>query len=224
MKSKILLSVFAVLILASPVFAGSKKPAASASSNSEPVWTVNGQPSGPAGPWGLSLRMGPAIPTQNFNSSAGGISGETGFMLNPQVIYDLTPHISVGFDFTWENHNVNAGAFNIGTVNTYSLMGLGQYRFLSSKALRPYGALAVGANINTFDVNPFFSPATLTPANSFAIQPSVGLDWFLWRSLAVNAEIGWKWNAGNLTTNIPGVSGTFNASSVVIFLGGKYYF
>lgn len=171
------------------------------------------------GPWGASLRFGPAIPTQDFSTGTG---GSAGFLINPQLIYDINNSLSVGFDFSWENHGVDVAGTGIGSLTTYSLMPFAQYRFVESGHLRPYGALAAGFNINTFGVDPAFVGATLTPGNSIAIRPSIGLDWFVWRSLVVNTEVGWKWNSGSYSSNFI-AGGDFNASSVHLFFGARYF-
>jgi opacity protein-like surface antigen len=70
----------------------------------------------------------------------------------------------------------------------------------------------------------------LHPENSFGIKAGGGIDYFLTENLALNTEVGWKFNRGTLrigATDSRGQGWTgnnhFNADTVSVVFGVRYY-
>ncbi len=95
-------------------------------------------------------------------------------------------------------------------------------------AFVPYGTLAVGININSFDEDSIIAPLQVEPDNTFALKVGMGADYFVTPELALNGELGWKLNSGDTEFSLPGVlpTGTLDTDlSAISFIAGvRYYF
>ena len=187
------------------------------------------------GPWGVGLRGGFAIQSQTLNTTAGTIrsTGSLGPVIESEVQYDLSNHFSVGLGTEWEHHTVKTTAVaKIGSINTVSILPFTRYQF-NLNSFHPYFSLGLGYSINSFGISGTIAGVptagiTTSLGNSFSVKPGVGFNYFVTKSLALNAEFDWKWNKANLTATIPvaGLAGTFpvNMSSVQFLAGAKYFF
>lgn len=190
---------------------------------------------GDHGPWGIGLRGGFAIYSQNLNNTGGVITtGSLGPVIEGEVQYDFSKSFSVGLGTEWEYHNtgVNLGVGNVGNINTVSILPFARYQFNLDR-FHPYFNLGLGYNINTFNLAGTIAgiPTAGLVAfvnNSFAVKPGVGLDYFIGDSWALNAEFDWKWNSANFTAGVPAVpyAGTvkLNMSSLQFLVGARYFF
>jgi hypothetical protein len=176
------------------------------------------------GRWAISAKVGPAFPTQHFLN---GVNSSIDTSVDSQVSYRITDQIETGFEFEWESHSVANGGFDLGSLDVFSLMSFVAYHFWNPDLFSFYVELGAGANINTFENSAFINSltpgASFVPGNTFALRPSGGVDCFVMKSLALNGELGWKWNEGNFTSNVI-TNGNFDASSFYMLFGAKYYF
>jgi opacity protein-like surface antigen len=82
----------------------------------------------------------------------------------------------------------------------------------------PYGTLALGMNLNSFDEED--NVGNIDVDNTFAFRIGGGTDYFVTPHLALNTELAWKMNKGD----IGGTTGTdFNASSMLFLFGVRYH-
>lgn len=176
-----------------------------------------------AGHLGLGLRAGPAIAVQDFSDSAGMNIGPA---IDAQISYNMLRFFEVGLDVNYETHSVSSSGSHLGRNKTVSLMPFALLRLLPAPLLSPYVSLGVGLNVNTFSESSNLSASGLSinPSNTFAIKPAVGIDAFITRHFALNAELGWKRNLGSVNTNVPGFGLNFNASTLQMLFGAKIYF
>ena len=186
------------------------------------------------GKWGFGLRAGPSFLTQDLNDEDPSVTveGDTGLAVNAQVFYGVTSNLAAGFMLDWNRNDttldVSGLELDLGTLNTISLMPYAEFRG-NFQRLAPYVSAGIGVNINTFSEDDLVQAAGIDvdPETTFAIRVAGGADYFLTRTLALNAEFGWKWNDGDVDLTIPGVgTGTddFNASVISVIFGIRALF
>lgn len=177
----------------------------------------------------LELKLGPSILTQRIAEDA---DSKIGVIIDGRFLYKVNTNTSLGLDANWESHGVSVadidlGDVNIGKFHTISLMPVVQYYFSKiDNKVSPYISLAAGININSFSESDIVSLSgfDIKTTNSFGIKPAVGLDFLLTERIALNTEMGWKWNTGTTSTNTTLGSDDFNLSSFQWLFGSKFYF
>lgn len=181
------------------------------------------------GKWGLGLRAGPSFLTQDINDENPSVTveGDTGLALNAQAFYGVTSNIAAGIMLDWTRNDttlsVSGLELDLGTLNTISLMPYAEFRG-NLQRLAPYLGAGIGVNINTFSEDDLVQAAGIDvdPETTFAFRVAGGADYFVTRSLALNAEFGWKLNSGDADMTIPGFgtgTGDFNASVISFIVG-----
>lgn len=186
------------------------------------------------GKWGGGLRAGAAFLTQDINDEdpTTTVEGDTGLAVNAQVFYGVTSNIAAGLMLDWNRNdstlNMSGLEVDFGTLNAISLMPYVEFRG-NFQRLAPYGSVGVGVNINSFSEEDAVQAVgfDVDPENTFALRVAGGADYFLTQSLALNAEVGWKWNDGDVDITVPGVgTGTvdFSASVISVVAGVRALF
>jgi hypothetical protein len=157
------------------------------------------------GRWGIGLRGGPAIMTVSN-------SGDIGPIVSMNIFYNLTYYLSTGLDLHWETHD-NFMLSNK-ELTTYSVMPYVELRGALWHPFVPYVSMGVGANFNS---------GVDDSKTTIAVKPAVGIDYFLTKKLALNAEAGWKLNAWR--TELSGGGGNAHKAYVYLpLIGIRYYF
>lgn len=165
--------------------------------------------------------------TQDLNDEIPGapFEADAGPIISGNIIYGVTNSVSLGVNLEWETHNVEFLGFDIGDANTLSLLPFVELRATYGSFV-PYASLGVGININSFDEEPIISPLKFDPENTLAPKLGGGADYFLTPSFALNTELGWKLNSGDVELSVPGLTATadYNASAFSILFGARKYF
>ena len=187
---------------------------------------------------GLGVRAGPSFATQDFSNSPNDDGAvDLGPILNVDgdVIYCINQYFAVGLNVEWEGHGLDILEDHIGTTSTVSLIPFFELRFLGEKRVSPYLFLGFGYNINSFSpsdqVNREASDTGVVydvdMDNTFALKTGMGADFFLTDSIALNAEVGWKYNKGEgreFFDDVRITTGDFNQSVIAVLFGLHYYF
>jgi outer membrane protein len=170
--------------------------------------------------WTFGFRVGPAFYTQDVIEDT---SSSVGPAINFQALYGIAKYISVGLAIEWERHSVESEApsVDLGTVNTVSVLPTIEIRPGRYGKFMPYGTLAFGVNVNSFSEDDALAGANLDMDNTFAFRIGAGTDYFLTPKLALNTELAWKRNAGDVT--VAGGQTDFNASSILFLFGVRYH-
>jgi len=183
------------------------------------------------GKWGFGIRAGGSFLTQDINDEIPGVSfvGNPGPIVSGNIIYGVTNSVSAGVNVEWETHQTDIEVlgieFDIGDATTVSLLPFVELRATYGSFV-PYASLGAGINFNSFDVEPVLTPLQIDPDNTFALKVGGGADYFLTPSFALNAELGWKLNSGDVELSVPGftATGDYNASAFSLLFGLRTYF
>lgn len=176
------------------------------------------------GHWGFGIRAGLSSLTQNVDS---GTEGKVGPIVGGNVLYAVMDQAFVGLNLEWEQHKVvdGPGHFDYGMENTLSILPFMEVRLPVSSEVYPYLSLGMGVNINSFSESGDIDPTKIIPDNTFALKLGLGTDFPVSPSLAINGEIGWKYNSGNVDFKGGGVglgSGDNNISVVSLMVGFRF--
>lgn len=172
------------------------------------------------GKWVLGMRAGFAPLTQQL---APNISTDVGSLVNFEALYSLNNFLLVGIMLEWERRAVDRrNPFgDLGHQDTVSVLPTVEVRPIRMGPIRPYVNMSFGVNVNSFGEKS--STSTISPSNNFAWRLGWGGDYMLNERLAVNVEMAYKRNDGNVTVN--GVQfNDWNASSFGFLIGGRLIF
>ena len=173
-----------------------------------------------AGKWVLGMRAGFAPLTQQL---APNISTDVGSLVNFEALYSLNNWLLVGMMLEWERRAVDqANPYrDLGHQDTVSVLPTVEIRPVKMGPIRPYVNMSFGVNVNSFGEKS--SSFRISPSNNFAWRLGWGGDYMLNEKLALNAEMAYKRNDGNVTVN--GIQfNDWNASSFGFLLGGRLIF
>lgn len=173
------------------------------------------------GKWAFGLQIGPSFVTQDLDTDEE-TKGETGIIVNGNLLYSFSETLALGIDFEWERHSVKESGIGIGAGHTFSFIPFIQYRLIQSEEFIPYIHLGLGANMNFFSENDNLGGFSLEPGNTVAVKVAGGLDYYIKENLALNGMLGWKWNSG--IYDFEGFSGDFNVSAFSLLFGIRYFF
>lgn len=178
------------------------------------------------GKWGVGVRGGMAFLSQDVAQDT---QGDSGPMVSGQLLHGVNETLSVGVDVAWESHTVKAVGVEFGEATTISAIPFAEFRADGLGALAPYLSLGLGFNFNSFDRNSFGKRAftKFDPKDTLALRFAGGADYFVTRSLALNAEAAWKGNAGKVDVCSPFIGcGTddWKMSAFSVLLGLRLYF
>jgi opacity protein-like surface antigen len=174
----------------------------------------------------VGFRAGAGILTQDLTT---GLEGDLGPVVSGNFFYavDHGNHGALlGLNIEWETHGVDVFGADLGDATTISLIPFVELRGAGMAPITPYVSLGLGANINSFDLSSAAGPfiSKLDPPVTFALKVGGGADYFIDKNVALNGEIGWKYNSGDADV-CSGGCGTIDwDSSVFSFLFGVRYF
>ena len=202
---------------------GAASPAATAATREQ----AKGQ--SVAGDFVFGLRAGLVVPTQQIleNLSSGTSAGP---LVNLEAYYVLREWVRLGMMFEWQQYNINARDAEVGTLSTFSLLPVVEFRptrdmmrnTVGFEWVIPYASLGAGVNVHSFSNGARLGNDSVSFPNTFALRVAGGLDFPITSNLAVNGEVAWKKDSGNFERS--GVNGNFNASSLMFLFGLRVHF
>lgn len=181
-----------------------------------------------AGDFVLGLRAGAIVPTQQIleNLSSGTSAGP---LVNLEAYYVVREWVRLGLMLEWQRYRINARDAEVGTLTTFSLLPAVEFRptrdmmrGLGFEWLIPYTSLGAGLNIHSFSNGDRLGNEAVSFSNTFALRVAGGLDFPITSHLAVNGEVAWKRDSGNFERS--GLTGDFNASSLMFLFGLRFHF
>jgi hypothetical protein len=182
-----------------------------------------------AGDFVVGLRAGAIVPTQQIleNLSSGTSAGP---LVNLEAYYVLREWVRLGLMFEWQRYTINARDAEVGTLTTYSMLPVVEFRFtrdflrnnIGFEWLIPYASAGAGLNIHSFSNGDRLGNESVSFSNTFALRLAGGLDFPITSHLAVNGEVAWKRDSGNFERS--GLEGDFNASSLMFLFGLRVRF
>jgi hypothetical protein len=177
----------------------------------------------------VGLRAGAIVPTQQIleNLSSGTSAGP---LVNLEAYYVLREWVRLGLMFEWQRYTINARDAEVGTLTTYSMLPVVEFRFtrdflrnnIGFEWLIPYASAGAGLNIHSFSNGDRLGNESVSFSNTFALRLAGGLDFPITSHLAVNGEVAWKRDSGNFERS--GLEGDFNASSLMFLFGLRVRF
>jgi len=178
------------------------------------------------GRWGLGVRGGVGVVTQDLADS---VQGDLGPIVSGNIMYALEDSLLLGLNVEWETHQINVSSADLGDSTTISLLPFVELRGARMANITPYLSLGVGVNLNSFDLSSTGSAvfSKLDPPTTVALKIATGADFFITQNAALNAEIGWKYNSGDVDACSPFIGcGTddWNLSVFSALLGLRYFF
>ena len=215
-----------------PVSAGAAAGAAAAGGAQEaaavaPSEQAKGQ--SVAGDFVLGLRAGLVVPTQQIlkNVSSG---TSVGPLVNLEGYYVIREWLRVGAMFEWHQYDISSGNNQLGTLSTYSLLPVVEFRPTRDMMRRglgfawmiPYASLGTGVNLHSFSDATRLANESVSFPSTFALRVAGGLDFPITSNLAVNAELAWKTDSGTFKTG--GLERDFNASPLMFLFGLRVHF
>jgi len=187
------------------------------------------------GKLGVGVRGGPSVLTQNAASISGmAVEGNVGPIVSGSILYGLSDALLVGIDVEWGTQTLDISGSDIGDSTTYSIMTFIEDH-AGTKPLSPYILFGLGANINALDLNSTFNAACKQTFGgscnakldtTLAFKVAGGIDYFVIPNLALNTEVGYIYNSGNMTVTVPVGSEkkSFNGSVFSALFGIRYFF
>lgn len=173
---------------------------------------------------GVGIRGGASLLSQDI---AVGLEGKTGPLISVNILYGNTDILSTGLDIQWERHKLEVIGEDIGEASNVSLIPFVELRAARIGNLTPYASLGIGVNINSISVD-HIPQTTFAVETTFAVKFEGGADYFVTQNLALNAEIGWKLNSGevNACNSLTGdcVTDDWKISAFNALFGLRYYF
>ena len=201
--------------------------AASGEATAAPSEQAKGQ--SVAGDFVLGLRAGVVVPTQQIlkNVSSG---TSVGPLVNFEGYYVLREWVRLGMMFEWHQFDISSGNAQLGTLSTYSLLPVVEFRPTRDMMRRglgfawiiPYASLGTGVNLHSFSNATRLSDQSVSFPSTFAFRVAGGLDFPITSNLAVNAELAWKTDSGTFKTG--GLERDFNASPLMFLFGLRVHF
>lgn len=194
------------------------------------------------GKWGIGIRGGGGLPDEDVSTA---FESKTGPIVSGNILYGLGDIFSVGLNIEWEKHDIEISGRGVGEAKTTSIIPLIEWRPIVSGAVSYYLSFGLGINMNSFNrderrrrtilsedltaeeiADLFTTPFEVDPENTMAIKISSGFDYFAAKNLAVNTEVGWKSNSGNMEFcfSLGCETRDWDASVFTALLGFRYYF
>ncbi len=166
--------------------------------------------------WKGGLRLGAAFTTQEVIPSEGS-EGSPGPIINAHFYYRVNEYIHVGPMVEFEYHAIDDG--DSYTTSLIPVMEVGPGRIGN---FEPYATLGIGYNNNQAASDDYDEA---NPDNSLALRFGAGVDYFFLDWLAINTELAWKSNKGEVYFGEDlDEWRDFNASSLSLLLGARVAF
>ena len=141
----------------------------------------------------------------------------------------LREWVRLGMMFEWHQYDISSGANQIGTLSTYSLLPVVEFRptrdmmrSLGFEWVIPYASVGTGVNLHSFSNATRLGNEPVSFPSTFAFRVAGGLDFPITSHLAVNGEIAWKTDSGTFERS--GVDNNFNASPLMFLFGLRVHF
>jgi len=171
------------------------------------------------GRFGIGLRAGPSFFPQGVFPED--VEEQVGPVVSGNVLYLLNTWFAFGINAEWEMHNFQVGSTDVSDNWTVSIIPFVELRGPYSS----YLSVGVGYNLNEFDVD---GPDNIEMDDSVAFKGAAGWDIFVTDNLALNLELGWKYNKGDAYLKRSDGPKTFfdelNLSVMSALFGVRYYF
>lgn len=181
--------------------------------------------------WGFATRAGGSFPTSDIIQNN---DSEAGPAINVQFFYSFKRILNVGIMAEYDRHRVEQNGFGeTGDFQTLSLIPFVEGRVIVGQ-VSPYASFGLGVNVNDFDETDklnTFCGATINcrvnPQNTVAARIAGGMDIFLNDHVALNLEVAWKSNKGDVKFRSNGTTiaeDKFKAHTIIGLVGVKFYF
>ncbi len=181
--------------------------------------------------WGFAARAGGSFPTSDILQNN---DSEAGPALNLQFYYSFKRILNVGVMAEYDRHRVEQNGFGeTGDFQTLSLIPFVEGRVIVGQ-VSPYASFGLGVNINDFDesdkLNTFCGTTIncrVNPKNTVAARIAGGMDIFLNDHVALNLEVAWKSNKGDVkfrSNRTTVAEDKFKAHTIIGLVGVKFYF
>ncbi len=183
---------------------------------------VHGNPIHTKGTFGFDVVVGPSILLQE---SMEGVSGKVAITAGGSLLYSITDWFLVGVTGEWEmrHYDLDDEGIDLGKDSNITVLPFAELRGPFSS----YLYFGVGYNFNDLeDLEDIFG-SKIDMDDTFALQGGGGWDAFITRHLAINVELGIKYNKGGASlvqgeTSIP--LGDINLTAFVGTVGLRYFF
>ena len=179
-----------------------------------------------AGKFGVSLRGGFTVPTDSELVGGPKIEPDTGWNVGGGFIYGITDTLAADLDVIYNQSDAKITGIDVGTGKTADIsLGL-QYRFMPRNILVPYVGAGVDVLVNNFTGNSNLgAPSTLDVDTTFGGHLSAGLDYFITRNFALNAEFrGVLSTEGDVKDNTGFVGAKYDPSNFSGLFGVRFFF
>jgi hypothetical protein len=182
---------------------------------------VHGNPIHTKGKFGFDVVVGPSILLQEPME---GVSGKVAFTAAGGLFYSIADWFLVGVTGQWEmrHYELDDGT-DLGKDSNITVLPFAELRGPFSS----YLYFGVGYNFNDLEDLEVVSGSKIDMDDTLAIQGGGGWDAFVTEHLAVNVELGIKYNKGGAdlvqgTTKIP--LGDIDLTAFVGTVGLRYFF
>ena len=181
--------------------------------------------------WAIGVRGGIGILTQDMLE--GSSKGELGPAISGEVFTFINNYLSVGVNIEWNTHKVKKGTLDRGEARTLSILSFYEIRVPNWGKFSPYQVLGVGLNLNSFEESSAFQnqpgcpECEFDPVHTVALKIGGGVDYFITPTLALNTEVGWRFNSGEATIESGGTVLSiedYDANVFNLILGIRKYF
>ncbi len=142
-----------------------------------------------AGKIGVSVRGGFTVPTDSEFSDGTKIETDTGWNVGGGIIYGINNNFAADLDVIYSEHDNKVTGIDIGVGKTADISLGVQYRFMPESALVPYVGAGIDVLVNDFSPNEnLLVPSSLDTDTTFGGHLSAGIDYFITKNVALNAE------------------------------------
>ncbi len=207
-----------------------------------------------AGPWSVGVRGGAGFLGQDVDQDAEGLTGPSASLTVTRRITnaaslgvandlanfmflsteDEPSALAVGLDVAWTSHKIKSkiDGVNFGVADTVLLLPHVEIRTNRFDGITPYLLLGVGVAFNSFKESPEFAarctpdPCNIERFHTPAFKIAGGADYFLTPRLALNTELGWKFNDRDVVPKVnatPTLNG-LRTNGFTLLTGLRYYF
>lgn len=183
---------------------------------------VHGNPIHTKGKFGLDVVVGPSVLLQEPME---GVSGKVAFTAGGSLLYSITDWFLVGVRGEWEmrHYDLDDEGIDLGKDSNITVLPFAQLRGPFSS----YLYFGVGYNFNDLeDLEDVFGNK-IDMDDTLALQGGGGWDAFVTKHLAINVELGIKYNKGgaNLVQGATSTPlGDINLTAFVGTVGLRYFF
>ena len=143
-----------------------------------------------AGKLGVSVRGGFTVPADSEFSDGTKIETDTGWNVGGGIIYGINNNFAAALDVIYSETDAKAEGIDIGVGKTTDISLGVQYRFMPQNTLVPYVGAGIDVLVNDFspNSNPLI-PSSLDTDTTFGGHLNAGIDYFVAKNVALNAEL-----------------------------------